>query len=207
MEYVYKYIYKHCTISSCFNWIAECGSTNHAPLSIIYLLLIIPLLCRELILSASTLNWYFCTLIPRFCELIGVNVDVIHLILKILISHLIFSTKTRRRIVPTVETKQVCWIKVECYCLLYLFLFPSTSVPLCHSVCSPMFLWSVITMAMTQLRLIFFMGAMNKMIEFLVTHGEPHRKNNLVFSSLWVLNYFSVKLNTVRFPLLNQNIC
>ncbi|XP_024831291.1 large neutral amino acids transporter small subunit 3 isoform X1 [Bos taurus] len=53
------------------------------------------------------------------------------------------------------------------------------SVPLRRSLCSPIFLWSLLTMGMTQLRIIFYMAAMNKMLEYVVTGGQEHETDDL----------------------------
>nr|XP_014969642.2 large neutral amino acids transporter small subunit 3 isoform X1 [Macaca mulatta] len=54
---------------------------------------------------------------------------------------------------------------------------PERSVPFRKSLCSPIFLWSLLTMGMTQLRIIFYMAAMNKMLEYLVTGGQEREMN------------------------------
>uniref|UniRef100_A0A9J8CXK8 Solute carrier family 43 member 1a n=2 Tax=Cyprinus carpio TaxID=7962 RepID=A0A9J8CXK8_CYPCA len=73
-----------------------------------------------------------------------------------------------------------------------------TSVPFRRSVFSPIFLWSLITMGMTQLRIIFFMGAMNKMLEFLVTHGKEHRKPKLKHEAEAKVSFYSSIFGTLQ---------
>uniref|UniRef100_A0A671RCX7 Large neutral amino acids transporter small subunit 3-like n=1 Tax=Sinocyclocheilus anshuiensis TaxID=1608454 RepID=A0A671RCX7_9TELE len=72
------------------------------------------------------------------------------------------------------------------------------SVPFRHSVFSPIFLWSLVTMGMTQLRIIFFMGAMNKMLEFLVIHGEEHPSKELVHEAEENVSFYSSVFGTLQ---------
>ncbi|XP_047631652.1 large neutral amino acids transporter small subunit 3 isoform X3 [Phacochoerus africanus] len=53
------------------------------------------------------------------------------------------------------------------------------SVPLRKSLFSAIFLWSLLTMGVTQLRIIFFMASMNRMLEYLVISGQEHETENL----------------------------
>uniref|UniRef100_A0A8D0ZE59 Solute carrier family 43 member 1 n=1 Tax=Sus scrofa TaxID=9823 RepID=A0A8D0ZE59_PIG len=53
------------------------------------------------------------------------------------------------------------------------------SVPLRKSLFSAIFLWSLLTMGVTQLRIIFFLASMNRMLEYLVISGQEHETENL----------------------------
>lgn len=72
------------------------------------------------------------------------------------------------------------------------------SVPFRRSVFSPIFLWSLITMGMTQLRIIFFMGAMNKMLEFMVIRGEEHPSKELVHEAEEKVSFYSSVFGTLQ---------
>ncbi|XP_026186059.1 solute carrier family 43 member 1a [Mastacembelus armatus] len=72
------------------------------------------------------------------------------------------------------------------------------AVPFRRSVFSPIFLWSLVTMGITQLRIIFFMGAMNKMLEFLVTHGEEHPSKQLETEAKKSVDFYSSIFGTLQ---------
>ncbi|XP_078116689.1 solute carrier family 43 member 1a isoform X1 [Sander vitreus] len=72
------------------------------------------------------------------------------------------------------------------------------AAPFRRSVFSPIFLWSLVTMGMTQLRIIFFMGAMNKMLEFMVTHGEEYPSEQLVLETEEKVSFYSSIFGTLQ---------
>uniref|UniRef100_A0A1A8IPK0 Solute carrier family 43, member 1a n=2 Tax=Nothobranchius kuhntae TaxID=321403 RepID=A0A1A8IPK0_NOTKU len=74
----------------------------------------------------------------------------------------------------------------------------TSSVPFRRSVFSPIFLWSLITMGMTQLRIIFYMGAMNKMLEIIVTHGEEHPSDTTLVEAEEKVNLYSSIFGTLQ---------
>uniref|UniRef100_A0A3Q0REJ5 Solute carrier family 43 member 1a n=1 Tax=Amphilophus citrinellus TaxID=61819 RepID=A0A3Q0REJ5_AMPCI len=72
------------------------------------------------------------------------------------------------------------------------------SVPFRRSVFSPIFLWSLVTMGMSQLRIIFYMGAMNKMLEFLIIHGQEHPSDELATEAAENVGFYSSIFGTLQ---------
>lgn len=72
------------------------------------------------------------------------------------------------------------------------------AVPFRRSVFTPIFVWSLLTMGMSQLRIIFFMGAMNKMLEWLVTHGEEHLPDHKVKNMEENVDFYATIFGTLQ---------
>uniref|UniRef100_F6VVG9 Solute carrier family 43 member 1 n=1 Tax=Xenopus tropicalis TaxID=8364 RepID=F6VVG9_XENTR len=66
-----------------------------------------------------------------------------------------------------------------------------TSHSFMHSARSPIFLFSLITMMMTQLRIIFFMASMNKMIEYLVAEQQENVPDALRLNADYEVGLYS----------------
>ncbi|CAL8354798.1 unnamed protein product [Merluccius merluccius] len=73
-----------------------------------------------------------------------------------------------------------------------------SSVPFHRSVFSPIFLWSLVTMGMSQLRIIFFMGAINKMLEYIVLKGDPHPTDKLESLAAEKVSVYSTIFGTLQ---------
>ncbi|XP_036181728.1 large neutral amino acids transporter small subunit 3 isoform X2 [Myotis myotis] len=72
------------------------------------------------------------------------------------------------------------------------------SVPFRKSLCSPIFLWSLLTMGITQLRVIFYMAAMNKMLEFIVTGGQKHETVSLKQRAEETVGFYSIVFGAMQ---------